>query len=318
MRDRPYRTGATWLTDDQLILLDALFDLGAGFGLLRRNVFDVQWNFGYTHALDDDALACNLSWLCVRGVLNAEGEGDSVCYRMTSGGGKLWSRERCPIWARYCIARQRPTFQGRTLMTVVAATPEVRDNFLELQPDYPVDRRRTATLVDYRLVAWRPPARVYVGLAIYKECHRWTASESGVRAVQLHEWRAKLERERSWWRKVPELQRFIPRHAEPSATPNSLQDCTTTARLTQDNSPTRFASIALSAIATAGRAFAIGLLTPGLSRGTRRGMLTWRVYSSDAVGSIFSFATRGGSTATPSKPKTAARPRPIAAPSTDS
>ncbi|MBN9517581.1 hypothetical protein J0H58_03530 [bacterium] len=210
MRERPYRTGATQLSDDQLILLDALFDLGAGVDLLRRGVFEVQWNFGYGHTLDDAALARNLLWLCGHGVLAAEGDGGRACYRMTPGGGELWSQERCPVWDRYCDHSSRTTPRGRTLMSVVAGAPAVRDHILDLWPESPPLRRRTAVFAEYRLVGWRPPAPGYVGLVTYEEPHQWTADEYLVWAERQRERRARLERERSWWRTVPELQRFVP------------------------------------------------------------------------------------------------------------
>jgi hypothetical protein len=220
MRERPYRTGVTWLTDDQLILLDALFDLRAGFGLLRRDSFEVQWNFGYAHALDDAALACNLRWLCEHGALAAEGDGDRACYQMTHSGGELWSRERCPVWERFCVDRYRTTPRGRTLLSVMATAPGVRDDFLKLWPEATPLRRRTAVFADHQLIEWRPPGRVYVGLATYEEPHQWTSAEYFVWAELQRERRARLERERSWWRNVLELQRFLPGRAEPFAAPD--------------------------------------------------------------------------------------------------
>jgi hypothetical protein len=211
MRERPYRTGATWLSDDQLILLDVLFDLGARFGLLRRDVFEMQWNLGYAHSLEDTALVCNLRWLCEHGVLVAEGDGDRVCYRMTPAGGDLWSRERLPVWERYIHASYRTTSKGRWLMSVVAASPAVRDLTLELLPESPPLRRRIAVLAEYTLVAWRPPTPVYVGLATYEQRLQWNLAEHLVWAEQQRKRQARLERERSWWHNVTELQRFIPR-----------------------------------------------------------------------------------------------------------
>lgn len=225
MHDRPYRTGATWLTDDQLVVLDVLFDLGAEFRLLRREQFEVQWNLGYVHALDDAALTCNLRWLCEHSVLEPERDGDRTWFRMTRSGGELWSRERCPVWERYCIERYTTTTRGRMQMSVMAVSAEVRDHFLALWPAYPA-RRKTAVIADRPLIEWHPFPRVYVGVAIYEERHQWTPAEYAVWAERRREHWDRLERERSWWRCVPELQRFVPRPAEPSAAADPARDVT--------------------------------------------------------------------------------------------
>ena len=219
MRDRPYRTGKTWLTDDQLVLLDVLFDGGASLRFLRRENFLERLNLGYAHALDDPALECNIRWLCEHGVLEPHRRGGGTYFRMTRDGGELWSRERCPVWERYCTERYTTTSRGRALMSVMAVSPEVRDHFLVLWPMYPA-RRKTAVISYRRLIGWYPFPRVYVGIATYEERQKWTPAEYAVRAEQNRQHWAMLERERSWWRCVPELQRFLPRLAGPGAAPD--------------------------------------------------------------------------------------------------
>jgi hypothetical protein len=212
MQNRSYRSGKTWLTDDQLVLLDVLFDAGTSFRLLRRENFLEQWNLGYAHALDDASLECNIRWLCEHGVVERECDGSRTWFHMTRDGGELWSQERCPVWERYCIERYKTISRGRTLMSVMAVSPKVRDDFLALWPQYPA-RRRSAVVADHPLIGWHPFPRIYVGVATYKEPHEWTPAEYAVWAEQhLQHW-AMLERERTWWRCVPELQRFVPRTA---------------------------------------------------------------------------------------------------------
>jgi hypothetical protein len=190
-------------------LLDVLFNAGTSIRLLRRENFLGQWNFGYAHALDDAGLECNLRWLCEHGVLEPERDGEQMLYQMTSNGGELWSQERCPVWERYCTEWYTTTSRGRTRMSVLAVSPRVRDQFLALWPQYPA-RRRTATVVDRPLIGWRPFSQVYLGTATYEEPSQWTPAEYAVWAEQHRQHWAMLERERSWWRGVPELQRFVP------------------------------------------------------------------------------------------------------------
>ncbi|HEY7157847.1 MAG TPA: hypothetical protein VH575_28070 [Gemmataceae bacterium] len=210
MHKLPFRTNKTWLSDDQLILLDVLFDRGTFLRLLRRESFCEQWNLGYSHNLSDDYLQCHLHWLCEHGVLEAERDGNQTVFHMTAIGGELWSQERCPVWERYCIEQYRMTSRGRTLMSVMAVSPQVRDNFLALWPLYPA-RRRTATIADRGLIGWHPFGQVFVGVATYEKKQQWTRDEHAVWIEQYRRHQTVLEQERSWWRCVPELQRFVPK-----------------------------------------------------------------------------------------------------------
>jgi hypothetical protein len=58
------------------------------------------------------------------------------------------------------------------------------------------------TFKDYGLVRWHP---FYVGVATYTEQHEGTLEKR----EQLHQHRNMVERERSWWGCVGELQRFV-------------------------------------------------------------------------------------------------------------
>jgi hypothetical protein len=212
MQKLPFRTNTTWLSDDDLILLDVLFDCGVMFRHLRRDNFQLQWNLGYAHSLDDDQLRCRLRWLIDHCVLDTDRHENRNYFRMTANGGQLWSQERCPIWDRFCTERYKITLRNRTMMSVVAVSPQIRDDFLRLWPMYPA-RLRTATIADYGLVPWLPFPELHVGIATYDEQSEWTPEEYAVYLDGSREYQAVLQRERSWWRFVSELQRFIPNAA---------------------------------------------------------------------------------------------------------
>ncbi|MEX0702609.1 MAG: hypothetical protein WD069_10985 [Planctomycetales bacterium] len=82
MRQPPRRTNATTLTDDELLLLDVLFDGGAPSRLLRRESFAVQWN-RESHDLDDDRLRETLQRFVDSGRLIVEGHGGRTHERRT-------------------------------------------------------------------------------------------------------------------------------------------------------------------------------------------------------------------------------------------
>jgi hypothetical protein len=209
MRNPPFRTGRTWLSDNQLTLLDVLFDGPAPFTVLRSDIFHEQWNLGYSHNLSDEKLGCELRWLCEHGVLEIQRVGHRAIYRITANGGELWSQERCPVWERYCMERYHTTSRGRTMMSVVATSPHIRDGFLRLWPLYPA-RHRCATIADYGLIRWRPLARLHAGLATYQEEHPSGGPQRNCGPItrRIVIIKTLLERERTWWRFVPELQKF--------------------------------------------------------------------------------------------------------------
>jgi hypothetical protein len=218
MSDQPYRTGTTSLTSDQLVLLDALFDKNMSPRLLSKDGFLLQFNLGYAHSLEDAALERSIESMCEDGILERFSSHLGIeSIRVTRRGGELWSQERCPVWDRYCMDSYRDTLRGRTMMTVVAVSVEVRDHFLALWPEG-LARRKKATLPDCRQqISWHPFDQVYVGVAIYDEpcaipCEDPEENNRRFKLVSERDaerWEM-LEDERSWWRCVRELQRFVP------------------------------------------------------------------------------------------------------------
>jgi hypothetical protein len=217
MGTTPFRTNSTWLDDADLILLDAMLDRGTSFRLLRSVVFRPQWNLGYSHDLTDEQLRTRLRNLVDRGVLMAEHPPRGTVLRMTPEGGGLWSQERCPIWERFCCERYSETTSGRELMSVVAVSPQIRDDFLRLWPECltrdSVRRRATSihNIKNYELLNWKSFECYHVGLATYRVQREWTPGEFKVHRALYQEHLNRLEEERSWWRTVPELQRFTPK-----------------------------------------------------------------------------------------------------------
>jgi hypothetical protein len=219
MHKLPIRTNSTWLSDDELLLLDVLFQWSTWICLLRREGFREQWNL-HPHNFNDEELRSHLDSLCTRGVLFYEDrncpsgwrsrghQDDRTCVGLTALGGELWSQERMPQWDRFCTERYTTISNGRTLMSVVAVSPKIRDDFLELWP-LEVARRRSATIVNHELIPWRPFSKLYVGMATYLEQREWTEAEAMAHMASYREHHETLQRERSWWRNVPELQRFV-------------------------------------------------------------------------------------------------------------
>ena len=211
----PFRSNSTWLDDVDLILLDALFDHRASFRLLRRVVFRSQWNLGYSHDLTDEQLRIRIQNLVDREVLLAEHRPQGSVLAMTPQGGGLWSDERCPDWKRFCSERYTETSCGRELMSVVAVSSEIRDEFLRLWTECPhrhsVRRRATSirNVRNFDLVPWNSFDCYHVGLATYQVQKASSVDEYRSHRVLQQRHIHRLEQERSWWRTVAELQRFV-------------------------------------------------------------------------------------------------------------
>lgn len=207
MHPLPYRTGTTWLSDADLIVLDVLWDGAAQFWFLRHQEFDLRINVPYSHDLDDDQLRCRLKWMCEHGVLETyDWEGNSA-YCLTPHGGELWAQERCPVWDRYCRFRYT---RSQRVLAITAVSAAIRDECLEMEYMHTtrilIQRVRRATISRHELLYWRTFPRLYVGLITYVE-----QPLSPLEKAQC--WRGiidKNERKRGWWETVGELQKFLP------------------------------------------------------------------------------------------------------------
>jgi hypothetical protein len=101
-----FRTGVSGLTDDELMILDHLFQ-GCWFGLkgLYEEDFAFHANLPFSHGFSDDEVRTLLSRWQQRGWLEYEEERhhmDCHWYKLTPRGGMVWEQERMPNWERFC------------------------------------------------------------------------------------------------------------------------------------------------------------------------------------------------------------------------
>ena len=131
---------------------------------------------------------------------------------MTQNGGGLWCRNATRSGS--VIARTLPETSGNhTMMSVAAVSPQIRDEFLRLWPFRPT-RVRTATLRGDGLIPWHPLPRLHAGIADATfDPAKSTPEEYDSFLEQNRDHGARLKNERSWWRSVRELQRFVPNSA---------------------------------------------------------------------------------------------------------
>ena len=203
-----FRSNSTSLSDNELLILDVIFDGGATPSMLRQQHFVEQWS-APSHSLSDDELKSTLRRLLKSDVLESRSHSSGRYVAMTPAGGKLWSAERCPVWNRYCTDRYPAVIRDRVIMSVTAVAASVRDDFLRLWPENRA-RLKRVTIRDPGMIAWHPFPNVHVGLASYAD------QPDSMSPDEYHLWvdkhRAHIERvesERTWWRTVRELQKFV-------------------------------------------------------------------------------------------------------------
>ena len=197
MRTPPHRTRETLLTDNELLLLDCMFDSNVWERQLNRDSYRLQFNMGYTHALDDRTLKETLASLADRGLVIRSIYGQKIAWSLTPIGGEQWERERKPPWDAYCTDRS-----GRSSLMVLSTERATAEAFWTIgsktrlwkvgdkQPRY----WRIAD--NYRLLPWRSFPAIHVLVAR-------GASYEGVDT----DWEA-YEANRTWWRVISELDRL--------------------------------------------------------------------------------------------------------------
>jgi hypothetical protein len=202
-----YRTHHTALSDCDLLILDVMFDRSVTYRMLTQANFEPTFN-APSHSLSDDDLKAAIQEMLRDNIVEPSKNRFGDFLSMTSHGGALWSSERCPVWDRYCTESYPAVIQGRTIMSVKAVSAGVRDDFLRLWPEYPA-RCRTARIRDTGLIGWHPFGHIHVGLASYDEPREWSCDEHDDWLKQHRAHVERVETERSWWRTVGELQKFV-------------------------------------------------------------------------------------------------------------
>lgn len=208
MRRLPFRTNATDLSQGELFLFDILFKYRTRIDSLRRASFSTTFN-SHSHDLDDSELELTLARLRDRGLVVEECHSETRCIRLTERGGELWSLERCPVWEMYASEHYDETISGKPFVTVVATAASTRDDFLRLKGPggaWQLEdcRVRNFEIDRHELLTWRSFRRLFVAVAMnFDNDHYVTPTEF----QQIY---AVLEEQRTWWRNVFELQKFLP------------------------------------------------------------------------------------------------------------
>lgn len=130
------RKGKTKLSDDELIIFDSIFDSSCSIDQLRRKGFDERFNFSFKHSLKDKDLSICLKNLELQSLIRIREENDSKksFVELTAKGGKLWEKEREPIWEKYCKGWSYSPFkeENKLLLEAVSPSLDTLKNYLKV------------------------------------------------------------------------------------------------------------------------------------------------------------------------------------------
>jgi hypothetical protein len=200
------RTDKTSLLDEELLILDVLFDSMDTFESLVKENYASWHNLPYSHHLELGSLRDLLNQLINNGIIgsHAEGHDDRIFYGLTETGGKLWELERAPDWERYCT--DYSTVDEHGTWTLCVESPSVGTakafmgcaNHCRLYGFNPDEIRMTTLSKEYlSTVYWKAFSTV---------CSMSVTTEALPKTNQV-DWND-YEVRRSWWSNLAELVKF--------------------------------------------------------------------------------------------------------------
>jgi hypothetical protein len=197
------RTFCTSLSNDELILFDALFDVWDTLESLLPKNFVTAFNLPYTHGLDAGGVRTTIERLIERGLIQSRAERtpstEITWLALTAAGGELWTLEREPAWDRFCDDASWPADpdDGSWLMRIRSPSLETARAAMRTGIRCGLHavtaQHITEATTEEALIPWRRFPIVY-------ELRAPLATPAPVDV----DW-ARYERERRWWRTLSEL-----------------------------------------------------------------------------------------------------------------
>jgi hypothetical protein len=200
------RTRKTNLIEEELLILDVLFDASDTFEALVRENYASSHNLPYTHSLDAGSLRALIDKLMRNGIVQSHTSGPSnrLFYGLTEAGGKLWEVERAPDWERYCADSSTLDETGKWILSVESPSITTAKAFVTCAKDcllyrFNEDDIRTKTRIEDKIstVEWRAfPSVCSISVRTYP-----------LPEINLVDWNT-YESHRTWWRGLTELAKF--------------------------------------------------------------------------------------------------------------
>jgi len=200
------RTHKTNLLEEELLILDVLFDANDTFESLVKENFASWHNLPYSHDLDTGTLEELINKLIGNGILGSTnpGLGNREFYGLTEIGGKLWEVERVPDWDKYCTDSSTIDENGTWMLSVESPSITTARAFLAGANDcflyrFHSDEIRMTTLMDTKIaiVDWRT----------FQTVCSISVTTDPVWETHQVDWN-EYENNRSWWRSLSELAKY--------------------------------------------------------------------------------------------------------------
>ena len=195
------RTSVTALSDDEVVICDALFDRHTTVELLAADNFSDIMNLPYDVQTKRSDIPGLLSSMCDRGILRAWTDvrfPSSAYVELTEQGGDLWERERQPAWSSWLCSRTEDV--NGELLKISAGTAKVAERYLGVGIDVGLFR------VADSAPEWKTENAAMIA-SRWKRGH-WvtlTIPLVGTRFENRQPDWEQYESRRIWWKSVPEL-----------------------------------------------------------------------------------------------------------------
>jgi hypothetical protein len=200
------RSHKTNLIDEELLILDVLFDASDIFESFVKENYASWHNLPYSHDQETGPLRELIEKLISDSIIKIHTSADDskVFYALTETGGKLWEAERVPDWGRYCTDSSTVDEKENWILSVESPSIITARAFVDCANDCFLYRfnqadNRTTTLSEGKIstVDWRAFSTVCsVSVPSYPL--------SNPHPVDWNEY----ERKRTWWRNLTELAKF--------------------------------------------------------------------------------------------------------------
>jgi DNA-binding HxlR family transcriptional regulator len=200
------RTKETNLSEEELLILDVLFDARDRFESLMKENYATWHNLPYSHNLETNVLRDLINRLVENGILSSHPSDfdGRIFYGLTEAGGKLWEVERVPDWERYCTDYSTEDETGQWMLSVESPAAATAQAFMDCAAHcrlyrFKQDEIRTTTLIEEKpsIVYWKTFSTVY----------SMSVPMNALMDANQVDWQ-EYERSRSWWRTLTELGKF--------------------------------------------------------------------------------------------------------------
>lgn len=197
------RTNKTNLTDDELIIFDALFSWWATKKALRREEFQERLNFPYVHKFTDEELTQVFDDLLEKRLIKKRLSQSSIkpkgkvdYFALTKKGGELWALEREPDWENYCIEWTSFDEDG-SHVKVYSGSQQTLEKYVEceqqvLQAELSISVEVQFKIIEnHFLIPWKRFPKVYVA--------NWSLNFSKIREFQWEDSEYCQQKAESWF-----------------------------------------------------------------------------------------------------------------------